>query len=64
MEVSMPPPSVPRCSVANSRMRLRFPMRSWEGSPLYFRSWGATPIVEYGNTTLSSPMVKRPSIKT
>src|SRR5205807_1258200 len=42
MWVTMPPPSVPRWMVTNSRTLFRFPILVCETSPLYFRSSGAT----------------------
>jgi hypothetical protein len=46
IEVTLPPPAVPRFTVTNSRKVLRSPISSRDASPWYFRSWGAKPIEE------------------
>src|SRR3984885_5405560 len=50
--------------LTNSRILFRLPMRVSARSPLYFRSCDATPTVEYGKKTLSSPMCVTPSTYT
>ncbi len=62
--VTMPPPSVPVFMVTCSRMMLSLPMRSSEGSPLYFRSCGGWPMEENGKIRVRAPTVVRPSITT
>src|SRR5687767_701601 len=63
-EVSIPPPSVPRWTVTNSRMRQRRPTRVSAGSPRYFKSCGARPSEANGKTCVSSPISVRPSTTT
>src|SRR5215212_7887554 len=64
VRVRRPPPSVPRWTVTNSRMRLRRPMRVSAGSPRYFKSCGSSPIDAKGKTCVSSPTSVRPSTTT
>src|SRR5580693_10328049 len=64
ISVTSPPPCVPRWIVTNSRILFRLPIRVDARSPLYFRSCDATPTVEYGKKTLSSPICVMPSTYT
>ena len=43
MRVMAPPVGEPMLKVQNSRMVLRSPMTSSQGSPAYFLSWGMAP---------------------
>src|SRR4029453_11347750 len=54
--------TVPMCSVANSRMVLRSPITSSQGSPWYFLSWLAAPTEQNWKIRLSRPMVVWPSL--
>src|SRR5487761_2234151 len=58
----MPPPfSVPRLIVTHSRIVFSSPISVSVGSPLYFKSCGATPIDVNGCTRFRAPIRVRPS---
>src|SRR5713226_1352963 len=48
--VTPPPPLVPICRVANSRIWLSSPITSWVSSPAYFKSCGTAPTEAKWNT--------------
>src|ERR1700739_4429744 len=56
-----PPPAVPREMVTDSRMVLSSPRVAPVGSPLYLRSWGATPTQAKEKKRLRAPTVRCPS---
>ena len=60
--VTPPPPAVPMCTVANSRIRFPFPITRRVCSPAYLRSWGMAPMAANWKIALSCPMVVSPSI--
>ena len=60
--VTPPPPGEPMLKVQNSRIVLRSPITSSQGSPAYFLSCGIAPSDANWKIRLSRPMVVRPSI--